>query len=163
MGLPAALKAHKDGNSKLACQHYQRALEQKDHKPVLFQNYGALLREQGELKRAAQIYQHGLTLFPKDRGIRSNYANLLRSTRPFSALDIYITLLDDKLLQNESITTADYRSLLDILDQNSLHSWSFAVCAFLIKTTPITPCLLIYFFELIHNLSHFLQLVPYEI
>ena len=147
MGLPAALKAHKDGNSKLACQHYQRALEQKDHKPVLFQNYGALLREQGELKRAAQIYQHGLTLFPKDRGIRSNYANLLRSTRPFSALDIYITLLDDKLLQNESITTADYRSLLDILDQNSLHSWSFAVCAFLIKTTPITPCLLIYFYK----------------
>jgi tetratricopeptide (TPR) repeat protein len=147
MGLPAALKAHKDGNSKLACQHYQRALEQKDHKPVLFQNYGALLREQGELKRAAEIYQHGLSLFPNNRGILSNFANLLRSTRPISALDIYIKLLAEKFAQNESITTNDYRSLLDILDQNLLHSWSFAVCAFLIKTTSITPCLLIYFYK----------------
>ena len=147
MGLPAALKAHKEGNSKLACQHYQRAFEQKDYKPSLFQNYGALLREQGELKRAAQIYKQGLAIFPDNRGIRLNYANLLRSTRPISALDVYIKLLAEKFVQNESITTNDYRSLLDILDQNSLHSWSFAICAVLIKTTPITPCLLIYFYK----------------
>ena len=147
MGLPAALKAHKEGNSKLACQHYQRAFEQKDYKPALFQNYGSLLREQGELKRAAQIFKHGIALFPDDRGIRLNYANLLRSTRPISALDIYIKLLAEKFAQNESITTNDYRSLLDILDQNSLHSWSFAICTFLIKSTPITPCLLIYFYK----------------
>ena len=147
MGLPAALKAHKDGNSKLACQHYQRALEQRDHRPALFQNYGALLREQGDIQKAAQIYKHGLSLFPKDRGIRLNYANLIRLTRPISALDLYIELLAEKFAQNEPITTNDYRSLLDILDQNSLHSWSFAICAFLIKTTSITPCLLIYFYK----------------
>ena len=115
MGLPAALKAHKDGNSKLACQHYQRALEQMDYKPALFQNYGALLREQGEIQKADQIYKHGLSLFPKDRGIRLNYANLIRLTRPISALDLYIQLLAEKFAQNEVVTTNDYRLLISLI------------------------------------------------
>ena len=45
MGLPAALKAHAAKDFNTAALHYQRALDQKDYKPVLFQNYGALLRQ----------------------------------------------------------------------------------------------------------------------
>ena len=147
MGLPAALKAHKDGNTQLACKHYERALQQKDYKAALFQNYGALLREQGEQKRASHIYKHGLKLYPKDRGIRSNYANLIKSSLPITALGIYIDILGEKIINTEPVVTNDYRNALDILDQCSLHSWSFSICTFLIKATPITPCLLIYFYK----------------
>ena len=153
MGLPAALKAHKDGNIQLACHHYERALQQKDYKAALFQNYGALLREQGEQKRASLIYKHGLKLYPRDRGIRSNYANLIKSSLPISALYIYIDILGEKLINEETIVTNDYRNALDILDQSSLHSWCFAICAFLIKTTSITPCLLIYFYKACMSLN----------
>ena len=146
MGLPAALKAHKDGNTQLACQHYERALQQKDYKAALFQNYGALLREQGEQKRASHIYKHGLKLYPKDRGIRSNYANLIKSSLPITALGIYIDILGEKIINNESVVTNGYRNALDIRSV-LLALMVFSICTFLIKATPITPCLLIYFYK----------------
>ena len=40
MGLPLALKAHKEGNTKQACQQYQRALDRGDTNELIFQNYG---------------------------------------------------------------------------------------------------------------------------
>ena len=56
MGLPAALKAHSKSDLKLAGVHYRRALEQKDFKDVLFQNYGALLRSESNNVEAEKIY-----------------------------------------------------------------------------------------------------------
>ena len=50
LGFPAAVKAHAARNLDLAAHHYQRALEQNDLKEILFQNYGALLRELGSEK-----------------------------------------------------------------------------------------------------------------
>ena len=77
-GTPAALKAHGEGNLALAATHYQRALEQNQFKSVLFQNYGALLRGNGDLDQAKAIYCKGLELFPQNLGILRNYSNLLR-------------------------------------------------------------------------------------
>ena len=64
MGLPVALRAHGEGNLAIAEIHYKRALEQKQLKPVLFQNYGALLRGNGESDQAKAIYLQGLDLYP---------------------------------------------------------------------------------------------------
>ena len=78
MGLPIALKAHGEGNLGLAATHYQRALEQNQQNPVLFQNYGALLRGNGDAEQARRVYCLGLDQFPRHLGILRNYANLLR-------------------------------------------------------------------------------------
>ena len=75
MGLPRAVQAHKEKNLKLAELHYIRALEQDVKDPVLYQNYGALLREQGNLVKAKDIYQRGLKLFPDHQGILLNAIN----------------------------------------------------------------------------------------
>ena len=61
MGLPTAVRAHREGNLKLARQHYQRALDQENYKE--YQNYGALLRELGEIERADEIYRLGLKIY----------------------------------------------------------------------------------------------------
>ena len=64
MGLPAALKAHGQGDLKTAAFHYRRALQQNDLKPVLFQNFGALLRDLGEVDKAEALYVKGLKMYP---------------------------------------------------------------------------------------------------
>mgnify|MGYP001180121408 CR=1 FL=1 len=56
MGLPSAIRAHAKRDFKNAKIHYERALSQESYSSVLFQNYGALLREIGELDRAKEIY-----------------------------------------------------------------------------------------------------------
>ena len=71
MGLPAALHAHKKGDLELASRHYQRALDQNGKDAVLFQNYGALLREAGHVDKAKKFIKR-LALHPKHRGIRLN-------------------------------------------------------------------------------------------
>ena len=80
MGLPRAIQAHKEGQLKQAAVHYQRAIDQKQWKPDLFQNYGALLRGNGELAKSKAIYLQGLAIYPKHLGILRNYANLLRES-----------------------------------------------------------------------------------
>ena len=93
VGLPLALKAHQAGDLQQAAQHYQRALEQQVREPVLFQNYGALLRNAGKTDAAAELYNQGVALFPQHPGIRSNRANLLWGQAPASALADNLTAL----------------------------------------------------------------------
>ena len=93
MGLPAALKAHANKDYNTAAHHYQRALEQKSFKPELFQNYGALLRQLGQIAKAKSVYEQGIKLYPKESAIFRNYANLIREEEPVKALAIYFNLL----------------------------------------------------------------------
>ena len=47
MGLPRALDAHKKGNLNEAYLHYKRALDHGDTSEIIYQNFGALLRDIG--------------------------------------------------------------------------------------------------------------------
>ena len=76
MGLPRAIKAHGEGDIVEAALHYERALEQQQFKPELFQNYGSLLKDQGKFNESEKIYQKGLSLFDENPHILLNYANL---------------------------------------------------------------------------------------
>ena len=60
MGLPRAIEAHKQGDLDEALKHYQRAFDQGDNRQPLFQNYGALLRQQGKNDKALEVYERGL-------------------------------------------------------------------------------------------------------
>ena len=129
MGLPLALQAHQRGDLVQAKQHYQRAFEQQVHAAVLYQNYGALLREQGDLTGAAQVYNQGLALFPHHPGILGNRANLHRATRPAAALADNLRAL--RLLLAEPAGGSGLRtvwlSTLSQLRELQLHAWALAL------------------------------------
>ena len=105
MGLPRALKAHQEGQLVLAEEHYQRALSQDDSNPIIYQNYGSLLRALQRPDEAESLYIKGLTLHPEHLGINSNLANLLRKTKPACAIDKYIRVFNLRLSNGESINS----------------------------------------------------------
>ena len=157
MGLPAALHAHSKSDLNLAAHHYKRALEQKDFKPVLFQNYGALLRSVGKKDQSQKIYEQGLALYPEDRGIRLNYANLIKDESPFKTLEIYIDLLAEKILiLRESIVPSDYQMILEILDELELYAWSYEITRFLLNVSEPSAVLLINLYKIASSDSHYI-------
>jgi hypothetical protein len=129
MGLPLAIEAHQQGDLSNAAHHYVRALEQQEHQPVLFQNYGALLRDQGRESAAAAIYNQGLSLFPLHPGIRGNRANLLRSTAPATALADNLLVLRQLLGQGTAVKglRGALITTLAQLRELQLHAWALAL------------------------------------
>ena len=129
VGLPLALQAHQKGDLPQAAEHYQRALDQDVQDPVLFQNYGALLRSQGQDQKAASVYQQGLALFPHHPGILANRANLLRSSCPATSLADQLLALRLLLIQGpdaKGLRGAWITSVGQLRDLQ-LHQWALAL------------------------------------
>ena len=129
MGLPIALKAHGEGNLGLAATHYQRALEQNHQNPVLFQNYGALLRGNGDVDRARRVYCLGLDLFPRHLGILRNYANLLREQGEVTAA-LQITLQALRIAwqdQDGNALEIIYCESIDLLHEQGSLQWALSL------------------------------------
>lgn len=129
MGLPLALQAHQKGDLVQAAEHYKRALEQQVRQPVLYQNYGALLRSQGQDQAAASVYEQGLALFPHNPAILANRANLLRNVSPASALADNLKALRLLLAQGEAakgLRGAWLTSLSQLRDLQ-LYAWALAL------------------------------------
>ncbi|MCB4389386.1 hypothetical protein [Synechococcus sp. MU1617] len=142
MGLPSAIRAHADKNLALAAKHYQRALDQKDYKPSLFQNYGALLREIGEVKKSKEIYELGLSIFPDELSIQRNYANLIVSEHPLKALPIYFRLLHEELAL-EKQTSFYFISISSILRSCNAFDWALEICRSAVLLNGLSPDLAI--------------------
>ena len=152
MGLPAAIKAHANGDVSEAATHYKRAYEQKDFRPVLFQNYGAILREQGDLDNARKLYKHGLRLFPDHRGIRLNYANLVRPSNPVLSFTIHLSLLQEKILTNtKDVIASDILPVAEILESLQLYHWSYQIGRWALVSIEHHPALLLLIFKLLSN------------
>lgn len=129
MGLPRAVQAHAAGNPAEAEHHYKRALAQGVKDPVLYQNYGALLREQGRDASAGAIYAEGTRLFPQHAGILSNRANLLRPSQPATALALNLAALRQQ--RGEPLSPAKRRGVvvtaISQLRELGLHQWALAL------------------------------------
>ena len=131
MGLPAALKAHAAKDFNTAALHYQRALDQKDYKPVLFQNYGALLRQLNKSDQARIVYEQGISLYPNEVPILRNYANLIRESSPSKALSIHLSLLRDHFKSLDSdVEVPELLPIIQILKQLKCNHWALDVCKF---------------------------------
>ena len=129
MGLPRAIQAHQQGDLNEAMRHYQRALDQGDHRPPLFQNYGALLRQHGKQDQALEVYALGLQCNPKDAGVLTNRANLIRENRPASALADLLAALRLRIAAGEppEATAELFRSLVSLCRELALQSWALAL------------------------------------
>lgn len=128
MGLPLAIKAHRDGQLDEAQRQYRRALEQGQHDPVLFQNLGALLRKTNP-EEADTIYKKGLALHPWDPGILGNRANLLRETKPVEALGHALLALRLRLRQGASADKQRdlWLTCVSLLRDLRAHQWALAL------------------------------------
>ena len=140
VGLPLALKAHAKKDLANAASHYQRALDQKEYRSILFQNYGALLRELGNVEKAQQVYKLGLKLYPKSFEILRNYANLLKDIDPLRALEYYFQLLHRRFfeLRNE-LNENDFLPIIEVLHSLGQHSWAYEICYFAIAEIGLSP------------------------
>lgn len=110
-------------------RHYQRALDQGEHHPPLFQNYGALLRQHGQHEQALQVYNLGLKVNPRDAGVLTNRANLIRDDRPASALADLLTVLRLQLAQGDKpqVSSELLRSLISLCRELHLEQWGLAL------------------------------------
>ena len=128
MGLPKAIQAHGQGNLALAELHYKRALGQKQYSPALFQNYGSLLRSNGNLEQSKKIYLQGLGLYPNHIGILRNYSNFLRA-EACVAEALVLAMKALKLCIAESNDTQEimYCECIDILRENNKVQWSYCL------------------------------------
>lgn len=146
MGLPAAIKAHGANDLVEAERHYKRALAQNSTAPVLFQNYGSLLASIGKSELAAEIYKKGLNLYPDNHNIIRNYANLLRTKSPSTAISLYLRVL--KLISSEEQKYSQklYQTVLsdvcDVLMSIDLNAWAFELLREGILTTGLSPAFL---------------------
>ena len=128
MGLPKAIQAHGEGNLALAEKHYKRALEQKQYKPMLFQNYGSLLRSNGALEESRCIYVQGLKMFPEHIGINRNYSNFLRSEgKGTEALKFAFKALRLSWQDGGDTLETMYCECIDLLRENNLFQMSYGL------------------------------------
>ena len=129
MGFPRGLKAQQDGDLKLAEEHYRRARDQMVREPVLYQNFGALLREQDREASAEIIYKEGARLFPKHPGILANWANLLKSQSPAASISLGLSAL--RLQISQDFPAIKIRGVLlpiiSRLRELKLYQWSMAL------------------------------------
>ena len=150
MGLPAALKAHKNKDFKNALLHYERAYQQNEQPAILFQNYGALLREQGHVDRAHKIYLRGLKLHPSHRGIRQNFANLIRRDDPIKSFEIHLLLLQEKILakSGNSLEPKDIVPVVELLESLECFHWAYRILQWSFDFVKPDPNLLLLLFKI---------------
>ena len=150
MGLAAALKAHKNKDFKNAALHYERAYKQNEKKAILFQNYGALLREHGHVDRAYKVYSEGLVLHPTHRGIRQNFANLIRRDDPVQSFGIHLSLLQEKILSGDKVNfdSKDIATVVDLLEQFGYFHWAYSILRWSFEFIKPDPSLLLLLFKI---------------
>ena len=148
MGLQS-IEAHNKGDLKKALSHYQRALDQGDTTEIIYQNFGALLRDLGKIEDSKNIYETGLSLHPKSKGIRRNYSNLLRSISPTKSLQFELDLISEHLSSAEKPSSKDFTNVLELLLLLDCYCWAYQLCLFVYYNFNSDAEFLVLFFKII--------------
>ena len=132
MGLPRAIEAHKQGDLAEAMRHYQRAFDQGDNRQPLFQNYGALLRQDGKNDQALVVYERGILCNPNDVGVLTNRANLIREDKPASAMADLAKALRLRIANGDKPQDWNdlLRSLISLCGELGLRAWQMSLVRF---------------------------------
>lgn len=122
-----AFQAHQQGDLDKAKVLYQKAFEASEKNPTLYQNYGALLRQDAKTDAALQVYSKGLSFFPRNCGILANASNLCWETgRKTTALELNLRALAIILSSKPTGTKAVKQ--LDIITDQILDQLAFLEC-----------------------------------
>ena len=125
MDLKDAFKAHKNGDHPKALKIYKHFFDKKVPDPILYQNFGALLRVEARLEDSLAVYQRGIALFPTQVSLLFNCANLFwemgRRTSSiefgFRSLHILVTnnnIEGKKALQFDAISSVLVEQLTEL-------------------------------------------------
>ena len=149
-----AIQEHKKGDLQKALALYQKGFNSGENSPILFQNYGALLRSQGDLENSEKVYLRGIKLHSNYLSIKINLANLYQSTKPTKAIQLYNDVINVKL-ENQSLDPEFYSALVSIIstlrESGYVHSSTNLLRRYLTVLGPV-PSLLI---QLIQSIDYF--------
>ena len=129
MGLPRAIEAHRVNDLNGAEMHYRRAYEQGQVNEIFYQNFGALLRQQGKLDESKKFYEEGLRRFPRHHGIKRNYANQLRHEKPIYAIELYLSVIRSSFGEDGDASSVAkcIDDVIDLLRKKGLLSWALSL------------------------------------
>ena len=152
-----ATECHKKGELDKAMHFYEQMYQQGLDKATLYQNYGALLRETGDEKKALKVYELGLSKFPKHLGIRGNQINILMTNYPITALQLCLSMLHDcrslqdleKRLAIEKNTVAN---ILNILEDANCIYWKILFLKYYYDDTQGEVSFMLHVFKMAHSM-----------
>ena len=155
MGLRLAIRAHNRNDLPVAASNYQRALAQGNQEATLFQNYGALLRSQGQDEKALKILKRGLKLHPRHAGILTNLGNLQRKTKPISALHSTLLALQLRIVEEGSLQKQKdlWLTLFAMLRERAKYSWALELVPYGLSAFGSDPIVLLQFLFLAEELK----------
>ena len=151
--LAKAISLHTEGLHDKALHYYTKCIKHSPKcSPLLYQNYGALLRSNSKTDESLKIYNDGLRLFPGNVGITTNLANLLRDDSPTKSISLYLKVLRLRLSQNDVKKANEIvYSLLTLLSEIGCDSWAFRICIYWIKYIKVSPQMILHLASLLEE------------
>lgn len=142
MGLGLALKAHQAEDFENARIQYTRAYQQDLKDPLLYQNFGALLKKEGFLEKAFEVYSVGLKYFPDHLGILQNFANFLSSSNPSRSLELSFHALK-RCISDQQISFEQKANFYSIVIQSLInvecYGWALEIVRYALHDVGIKP------------------------
>ena len=151
--LAKAISLHTEGLHDKALHYYTKCIKHSPKcSPLLYQNYGALLRSNSKTEESLKIYNDGLRLFPGNVGITTNLANLLRDDSPTKSISLYLKVVRLRLSQNDVKKANEVvYSLLTLLSEIGCDSWAFRICIYWIKYIKVSPQMILHLASLLEE------------
>ena len=151
--LAKAISLHTEGLHDKALHYYTKCIKHSPKcSPLLYQNYGALLRSNSKTEESLKIYNDGLRLFPGNVGITTNLANLLRDDSPTKSISLYLKVVRLRLSQNDVKKANEIvYSLLTLLSEIGCDSWAFRICIYWIKYIKVSPQMILHLASLLEE------------
>jgi len=170
MYLQEAINHHKNGDINQAFKNYEEAYKAGESNPVLFQNFGALLRKKGNIQCALDVLNKGADLHPDYPAIFSNRACALWDTKPCSAVSDNLYAISIYLATNQleekivvlSLIKLTVTQLLELGAVNTAYSVSLVALKLFGPINNVLTCLILTLNRLTSSTNNLLAVRAFE-
>jgi len=129
--LPKAIHYTTKGEMENALIEYKKAYRNKEYSEVLFQNYGALLKQNNMLKESELVLKEGLEYYPDSPAIHLNLGNLYCKTEIYALAVSYLR----KSIELEPESIEARISLINALKNMGANQLAMSIASQSIKLT----------------------------
>ena len=84
-----AIKFHSEGNIKRAAKYYQYCIDHNLNDPIIFSNYGIILKNLGKLKEAELLTRKAIEIQPDFADAYINLGNIFKDLGEFQKAELY--------------------------------------------------------------------------